>query len=751
MALTRMVSYCISGPYLLKQKESEYMVHKATTENITVQLENVSFYDADSSFTIAGATTSDNIPITIVGFLKGGIPGEIIEARGSWRHEVKTVPKFYAETFTKTLPLTEKGILKFLHSGVINGLDPRITKEITSRFGSKTFEILHNDSHKLADIPGMTDDKRCKITASWQKHLKILELTDFLHSVAISPSFAAPIYKHFGNEALATIKANPYKMVHKISGFSFIAATKIAKQLNLDLPPDQYVKYGLFSMLESKVCKGHMYYPYSKLVSSSVKKLGLKPELVINAIAQSAAEGQLTLVDLNASPNFIINNKAVYFTQDYDHEQELCQRLNHHLQTPINPKFTAALNICKQLPGIDEIERNHVRYMLACKLCIVDDFVKRNKRAIMQSMATLGEYAGLKVLLATYNKTASTRANIKQAPVQQLDELLDVDCATGEPRYNAQNQLDCDILAVTQASLINSGMLLHIMRALPEKATLVLSGDSNHLPPAGPGCVFYDLPTSGKIPVRKLGDMANTGCGSLSYTAELFSRGEMPPLPEFMPFERKEMLFYFIEQETPQKIMKTISGLVPKRLPHSRGYNQLDIQVISLAEKGPVGSKKLNIYLQNRLNKRTGGLKHNGFIYKINDKITQMRDDYTKGLLAGQTALITDVNMYKKELYAQTGHGQKITYIFHELNDIRPAYAMPANKTMGHKFKAVIVPIHCDSYFNLDRTSLYSTMLAAGEMLIIVGQTRAFKIALGNYIFQKRYTRLKNLLLSDPS
>ena len=725
------------------------MVHKATTENITVQLDNVCFYDADSSFTIAGATTSDNRGITLVGFLKGGIPGEVIETRGTWRHDAKAIPKFYAETFSKTLPLTDKGILKFLNSGIIKGLDGKLAREITSRFGIKTFEMLRSDNHKLAGIPGMTDDKRCQITASWQKHLKILELTDFLHSLAISPSFAAPIYKHFGNNALEIIKANPYLMVHKVSGLSFLAAAKIAKQLNLDLPPDQYVKYGLSAMLESKARKGHTYCPYSKLVAGSVKKLGLKPELVINAIAQGAAENHLTLVDLNTSGNFILNNKAVYLTQNYNAETELGHKLNRHLQTPLNAKFANALHICDQLNIISETERAYLREILKHKFYIIDDTVKKSKRATMQNLLTLGECAGLKVLLAAYNKKSSTLVYRNQTPIPQLNELLEIDCLTGRPQYNAQNQLDCDILAVSQASLLNIPLLLHIMRALPEKATLVFTGDSNHLTPSGPGWVFYDLITSGKIPVRNLGDLDDFTSETLSHTAKMFSRGEMPPLPEFTPFERKDMLFYFIEQETPQKILKTICGLVSKRLPKGMGYNQLDIQVVNLAKKGPVGAKKLNIYLQGRLNKRAGGLKHNGFIYKINDKIAQVRDDRSKGLLTGQTSLITDINMYKKELYARTDDGRKITYIFHELNDIRLAYAMPAGKTLGHKFKVVIVPIHCDSYFNLDRTSLYTTMLAASEMLIIVGQARAFKIALGNYIFQKKYTRLKNLLLSD--
>lgn len=285
------------------------------------------------------------------------------------------------------------------------------------------------------------------------------------------------------------------------------------------------------------------------------------------------------------------------------------------------------------------------------------------------------------------------------------------------------------------------------MLALPSHAVLILTGDHNHLPPAGPGRVFYDLAASEQIPLISLKSL-DMPVDFSSKAAYRISLGEMPDLPVFKPFELKEQIFYFIEQDNPEKIFKTIGSLYSKRLPKALGYGILDIQVMSLCKKGPVSAKKLNLFLQERLNKRTGGLKHNGFIFKVNDKVVQIAENHSKGLYVGQTGIIKDINMYKKELYVEFKDKHKNTYLFHELNELKLAYAMPISKSGLRKHTAIILPLHCDSYTNLNRTSLYSVFLTAGEMLIIVGQKRALKIALDTFKAEKRFTGLKELLLT---
>lgn len=725
------------------------MDNSGITQNLTVQLTGISFYDADSSFTIARAASAEKGDITMVGYLKGGIPGEVIEAKGFWRKDKKTEPRFYAESFTKSLPITENGVLQFLSSGLIKGLDGKMAKTLTARFGVKTFDVLTHNTDQLMEIAGMNPAKALDITESWQKHLTILQLMDFLHSVSVSPIFAAPIFNILGRDALDCVRENPFVLVPQIEGLSFITATRIARQLDIDPNNLVYAQYGLFAILEKLTRKGHTYFPYPKLLSSSIKKLGLKPDLVAEAIAQCAARGQIVLKDLNGKDqNFVFNNKAVYLEPIYHCERELAEALKRHLTAPLNPRFQEP----KLMDAIDGLTDVHpglkatIKSALSQKCFIIDESSKCKKRYFMQALEQLGAKTGLKVCLAATGKNIVRLYQDGSQYLQDIQTLLGYDALTGQYDRNLQNPLDCDVLYIARASMLNTPALHSIMPALPPRATIIICGDHNHLPPQGPGRVFYDLIASGKMPVANFKNV-DIPQGMLCEAAGLISAGKIPELPVFKPFERNELDFYFIEQDSPDKIFKTVAGLYTKRLPKALGYGALDIQVISLCKKGPVSAKKLNLFLQERLNKRVGGIKHNGFIFKVNDKVVQVNDNLAKNVVGGQTGIIKSIDMYKKELCVKfSEHTQ--TYLFHELCNLKPAYALPINKTGGCKYKVILLPLHCDSYTNLNRTALYSTFLSAAEMLIIVGQKRALKIALGNFKAEKRYTGLKELLLT---
>lgn len=724
------------------------MDSSGVTQNLTVQLTDVKFYDADSGFTVVRAALPAQGEITMVGYLNGGIPGEVIEAKGCWRRDSKNEPRFYAENFTKTLPITPNGVVQFLSSGLIRGLDAKLAKTLADRFGLQIFEVLTHQPEHLLAMPDINPDKAALMAESWQKHLTITQLTDFLRSVSVSPAFAASIYHSLGPKSLELIRKNPFLLVPRIKSLSFMTAAHIARQLDLDPNDHAYAQYGLFAILENLAYKGHTYYPYPKLLANSIKKLGLKPGLMANAIAGGTEQNQIVLKDLNDNnQNFIINNKAVYLEHLYHYESELAEALKRHLTAPLNPRFQTP-EISRALDALPDTHPKIItilKAVLAQKCLIIDEISKRKKLSLMRALEQLGAETGLRVYMTV---SWSKDVNLYQTDsrkTQNINTLLGYNAVTGQYLHNAQNHLDCDILFVGRASMLDVTVLHAVMQALPPRATIIISGDHYHLPPKGPGHVFNDLITSAVIPVVNLKTM-DIPRGKVCEAAELISKGKMPELPVFKLFGHRELDFYFIEQDTPEKIFKTVIGLYAKRLPKAMKYSPLEIQVISLCQKGPVGAKKLNLFLQERLNKRTGGLKHNGFIFKNNDKVAQISDNLAKNVITGQTGIIKNIDLYKKELYVKFNDSHIQPYLFHELHELKPAYALPINKIGSCKYKSVILPLHCDSYSNLNRTAVYSAFSVAAEMLVIVGQKRALKIAIEHLKAEKRYTGLKELL-----
>jgi exodeoxyribonuclease V alpha subunit len=64
-------------------------------------------------------------------------------------------------------------------------------------------------------------------------------------------------------------------------------------------------------------------------------------------------------------------------------------------------------------------------------------------------------------------------------------------------RHDADNPLDCDVLVVDEASMIDLAMMARLLAALPPQARLILLGDRDQLASVDAGAVFADLCTAG--------------------------------------------------------------------------------------------------------------------------------------------------------------------------------------------------------------------------------------------------------------
>lgn len=74
-----------------------------------------------------------------------------------------------------------------------------------------------------------------------------------------------------------------------------------------------------------------------------------------------------------------------------------------------------------------------------------------------------------------------------------LHRLLGLGMFGIQPRYNEKQPLDCDLLVVDEASMIDVAMMAKLLRALPKGAKLILVGDANQLPSVESGGLLKDL------------------------------------------------------------------------------------------------------------------------------------------------------------------------------------------------------------------------------------------------------------------
>src|SRR6185312_11850329 len=139
------------------------------------------------------------------------------------------------------------------------------------------------------------------------------------------------------------------------------------------------------------------------------------------------------------------------------------------------------------------------------------------------------------------------------APASTLHRLLEWRPATGTFARNTETPLDCDVLIVDEASMLDVRLGADLVAALPERARLVLVGDVDQLPSVGPGSVLADVIASGVAPTVRLTEIFRQAAESLIVVnAHRIQQGELPELGA-APLARDRAAdtrdFFFLEED----------------------------------------------------------------------------------------------------------------------------------------------------------------------------------------------------------
>jgi exodeoxyribonuclease V alpha subunit len=99
------------------------------------------------------------------------------------------------------LPATIQGIRRYLGSGLIKGIGPKMAERIVDHFGEKTLRVIEEALGRLVEVPGLGPKRTTMITAAWEEQRAIKEVMVFLQGMGVSTSLAVRIYKTYRDEA----------------------------------------------------------------------------------------------------------------------------------------------------------------------------------------------------------------------------------------------------------------------------------------------------------------------------------------------------------------------------------------------------------------------------------------------------------------------------------------------------------------------------------------------------------------------
>ena len=728
------------------------MQQTTTLADLQGQIERITFTSEETGYTVAKVKVYGRQDmVTVIGNMINPTPGEIIKMKGEWGNHPQYGEQFKFSFCQTTVPASVHGIEKYLGSGLIKGIGPVMAKRIVKMFKEETLNIIEKETDKLTKVAGIGTKRIGMIKKAWEEQKEIREVMIFLQSHGVSSGYAAKIYKQYGNGSIKVVQENPYRLATDIFGIGFITADKIAENLGFAKDSDLRAAAGILYVLHELTDDGHVYYPYELLIGKCKEILEIDREIIVKAMGAIAVDKQIMIEDLNSDIEFKENNKAVYLSGYYTAEKNLATRLKTLINAPQSIRKIDAekaigwiqeqlsINLAeKQIEAIGCASKN--------KVMIITGGPGTGKTTIINAVLKIFSAIKANIMLAAPTGRAAKRMSETTGhEAKTIHRLLEYNMRKGGFQKNEENTLDCQLLIVDEASMIDTLLMHHLLKAIPPTATFIMVGDINQLPSVGAGNVLKDIIDSGIAPVVQLNEIFRQAKeSSIIINAHIINEGRIPNLKSS---QDKLDDFYFIEQEDPQKNLEMIINLVKERIPKRFGFDSInDIQVLSPMHRGTVGSANLNLELQKALNPGDAGVMRGGRLFRINDKVMQIKNNYDKEVYNGDIGRITAIDAESQELKVSIDD-REVVYDYSDLDELVHAYAVSIHKSQGSEYPAVVIPILTQHYVLLQRNLLYTGVTRCKKLVVIVGSKKAVAIAVKNNKTEKRYTLLMRRLI----
>src|SRR5664280_2346998 len=467
-------------------------------------VERVTFHISDNGFCVLRAKARGHRDlVTVIGYAAIISAGEWITASGEWVNDHTHGQQFKARFIRTSAPTSIDGIEKYLGSGMIRGIGPVYAKKMVNAFGEKVFDIIEAEPARLREVTGIGQVRAKRITDAWAEQKIIREIMVFLHSNGVGTARAVRIYKTYGSDAVQVMTENPYRLARDIRGIGFKTADAIAMKLGIEKTAMIRVRAGISYALTEAMDDGHCGLPTEELVPLAEKLLEVPQELIRTALDLELHEGTVVADQVGETP-------CTFLTGLHRAERTIAERLmrlaNGTLPWPrIDPD--------KALPWVEkhiglalaESQVVAIRLALKSKVLVMTGGPGVGKTTIVKAILRILAAKGTDILLcAPTGRAAKRMTEATGFEARTIHRLLEVDPKGGGFRRCEDNPLDCDLLVIDEASMVDVMLMQALMKAVPATAALLIVGDIDQLPSVGPGQVLADVISSGAVPVVRL-------------------------------------------------------------------------------------------------------------------------------------------------------------------------------------------------------------------------------------------------------
>ena len=468
---------------------------------------------------------------------------------------------------------------------------------------------------------------------------------------------------------------------------------------------------------------GHTCLPADKLISVSSVLLEVGPDKLEKVLDDM-------FFSFKVREEFLDNRRFIFLNRVYNAERYSAEKIFAMLEFPPESvkNLEERINSIEKRLGISyaKQQRAAIRQALEKGILILTGGPGTGKTTTLRAIITLLEEIGHTVAIAAPTGRAAKRiSELTGREAKTIHRLLEVKWDDEETQVfdrNENNPLDADAVIVDELSMVDSMLFESLLRALKTGCRLIMVGDSDQLPAVGAGSVLHDLIESGKLPVVQLTEVFRQAMMSnIVSNAHRIVAGRMPVL------NYREGDFFFIQKDSVQDVAQTVLELCLSRIPARYGFTVGDgIQVICPSRKGEIGTREMNIRLQQLINPHTDTRREiviEGTVFRVDDRVMHIKNNYDiswkkdngelgQGVFNGDIGILREINKRASTLSVRYDDRVAV-YTLEDAQELELAYAVTVHKSQGSEFDAVILPLLNNPPLLCYRNLLYTAVTRA--------------------------------------
>lgn len=707
------------------------------TTQLKGTITRIIYRNADNGYTVCAVDTGDKGSAgdsqRVIGVLPLVREGGRYEFNGAFVTN-KYGLNFKADSYMENLPTKTEDMVKYLGSGMVKGIGKAKAELIVNHFGDDALRIVDEEPSRLLEVKGIGKGNIKMIVDSLEEQRSIRSIMVFLKSYDLPNAIAKRIYKHYGDNAVAVLRENPYRLADEVDYIGFKKADDVARKMGFEKDCPFRIRSGIIYALRQAVDDGNTYLPEALLVEAATSGA------VLSLPDESAVRAQVMLMIKEAKLASV--DDGVYLPWIYKAERKIAARLvditrDGGGERKVKINFAAL----ERESGVtyNDQQREAVRLSATEGVLVLTGGPGTGKTVTTRAIIGGAEKMGRRLLLAAPTGRAAKRmTEVTGREACTIHRLLGY--RNDHFEHDADNPLRGDILIVDESSMVDVPLMASLLDAVPQGMSVVLVGDIDQLPSVGCGNVLGDIIGSGAVATVRLTQIYRQAADStIVRNAHRINAGRMPDLESSRDFG-------MYDTDSREMTRERLLALV-------RSYAEAgkELQVLTPMRRGgdPVGATELNRDIQAIVNPDGESLVRGMTTFRVGDRVMQMKNDYDNDVFNGDVGVVTSVDARERTMTVRFDEDKDVLYGSENIGSLELAYATTVHKSQGSEYPYVAVVMDPSHAIMLQRNLLYTAVTRARERCVIVGSRKAVGMAVSCVKARKRYSSLKEWIQSS--